>query len=104
MNAIECKTSRSDIGSNGYNVVVIAFLAILLILSFGGATATQAQTASPNSAQSQEQIADASARAQTQNATPDASAAGTTALAATDGSTMVSFGWTGDAPPVLSTW
>jgi hypothetical protein len=83
MKAIECKTSCSDIGSNGYNVVVIAFLAILLVVSFAGATATQAQTASPNSAQTQEQIADSSARAQTQNATPDASAAGTTASAAT---------------------
>ena len=77
MNAIEGKTPRS-IGSNGYKVFAVSFLAILLILTVGKATATQAQTVSPNSAQTQAHITDASARAQRQNATADASPGGTT--------------------------
>jgi Putative beta-barrel porin-2, OmpL-like. bbp2 len=76
MNAIEGKTPRY-ISHSG--CVSASCLTVFLILSFGDATVTQAQTASPNSAQTQEQIADASGQAQTQGASPGASAMGTTA-------------------------
>jgi hypothetical protein len=80
MNAIESKAQRGNVASNRYNVLSVSILAVIALISLGEASAAQAQTANPNSAQTQKQIAEASA--QTQNVTPEASAVGTTASAA----------------------
>ena len=83
MNAIESKAQHRNVASNRYNVLSVSMLAVIALISLGEASAAQAQTANPNSAQPQEQITDAPAQAQTQNATPDASVVGTTASTAT---------------------